>query len=191
MERLYGHICRKSCYLCLKHYGNQRWHAFFDKDLVRDLLFTLSGQEPTEPQPVEPGQGLRLLERMLADRQQDRDPAVRRYPKGAIEEPLWRALADIGGLPLPIRDYEIRSAEDQLITVPDFTWPDAKVAVFCDGFAYHGNPHTLELDAHKRNYLQAQGWVVLTYWGRTILKDAAACARQIRQVYLDSLLRRQ
>jgi very-short-patch-repair endonuclease len=41
----------------------------------------------------------------------------------------------------------------------------------------------LELDAGKRNLLQARGWVVLTYWGRTILRDADGCAAQVAQVY--------
>ncbi|MBC7083748.1 MAG: hypothetical protein H5T95_09725 [Firmicutes bacterium] len=46
--------------------------------------------------------------------------------------------------------------------------------MYCDGFAYHGSPDVLELDARKRNYLQARGWVVLTYWGRTILRNPDA-----------------
>lgn len=67
--------------------------------------------------------------------------------------------------------------------MPDFAWPELKVAVFCDGYAYHGNPEILELDARKRNYLQTRGWVVLTFWGRTILRDPDACAREILEVY--------
>jgi very-short-patch-repair endonuclease len=66
--------------------------------------------------------------------------------------------------------------------VPDFAWEDAKVAVYCDGFAVHGKVETLELDAGKRNVLQARGWAVLTYWGRTILRDADGCAEEIVQV---------
>ncbi|GIX46105.1 MAG: hypothetical protein KatS3mg131_0316 [Candidatus Tectimicrobiota bacterium] len=80
------------------------------------------------------------------------------------------------------RDFEIRDEAGRLVTVPDFAWPAFKVAVFCDGYAYHGNPETLELDAAKRNFLQSKGWVVLTFWGRTILRDAEACARQVAEV---------
>jgi very-short-patch-repair endonuclease len=69
------------------------------------------------------------------------------------------------------------------VTVPDFAWEDVKLAVYCDGFAVHGNRDTLELDASKRNWLQSRGWVVLTYWGRTVLKDPDACAAQIGEVY--------
>jgi very-short-patch-repair endonuclease len=70
-----------------------------------------------------------------------------------------------------------------VVTVPDFSWEDAKLAVYCDGFAVHGNADSLELDAAKRNLLQARGWLVLTYWGRTILRDPESCAVQIAQVY--------
>lgn len=183
MERLFGHECAKACYLCLKRYGNQRWHPFLDKDAVSDLLLILSKQDPVSPEEAKPGSGLAVLERMLAGRASGEDPSVRRYPKGEIEEPLRAALAAIPDLPAPERDYEVRDEQRRIVTVPDFAWPDVKLAVYCDGFAIHGNPTTLELDAKKRNFLQSQGWVVLTYWGRTILKDPAACARQIADLY--------
>ncbi len=40
----------------------------------------------------------------------------------------------------------------------------------------------LDLDARKRNYLQAKGWTVLTYWDAAILRDPDECARQIAGV---------
>jgi type IV secretion system protein VirD4 len=110
------------------------------------------------------------------------EPAGDRYRKGYIEEPLMAALARIPGLPLPERELEIVEG-GRLITVPDFAWEDVKVAVYCDGFAVHGKVERLELDAGKRNWLQARGWAVLTYWGRTILRDADRCAEQIAKVY--------
>jgi len=183
MDRLFGHTCSKACYLCLKRYGNQRWHPFFDKNQVRDLLLILAQQEPPAPEDARHGAGLAALVRMLAARGSGEDPSVRRYPKGEIEEPLRAALESMPGLPPGERDYEVRDDQGRLITVPDFAWPDVKLAVYCDGFAFHGNADTLELDARKRNFLQSHGWVVLTYWGRTILKDAAACARQVVQAY--------
>jgi hypothetical protein len=187
-KRLYGHRCSKACYLCLKHYRNQRWHAFFDKDRVRDLVLTLSKQEPVVPAEATAGAGVQLLGRMLTERREEagrdgvRDPQTGRYQKGAIEEPLKAALERIQNLPPGKRDLEIREG-DRLVTVPDFAWEDVKLAVYCDGFVVHGNRETLELDASKRNWLQLRGWVVLTYWGRTVLKDPDACARQIAEVY--------
>jgi hypothetical protein len=189
MDRLYGHSCRGACYLCLKHYRNQRWHPFFDKELVRDLLLVLSKQDAVPAQEGAPGVGAATLARMLQDRESGQDPSVRRYPKGEIEEPLRMALEQQPGLPPGEREYEVRNEGGVLVTVPDFAWPDVKLAVYCDGFAFHGDRDTLELDARKRNFLVEHGWVVLTYWGRTILKDPNACAGQIALAYRQRVTR--
>jgi hypothetical protein len=192
-RRVYGHRCSKACYLCLKHYRNQRWHPFFDKDAVRDLLVILANLDPVEPTPAQAGAGLDALRGMLTEREAEMgsggavDPATGRYRKGAIEEPLRAALDRVGRVPAGDREYEVRDDAGQLVTVPDFAWENAKVAVYCDGYAFHGDRETLELDARKRNFLQSRGWVVLTYWGRTILRDPDACAEQIVEVYRQRL----
>lgn len=183
MEHLFSHDCLKACYLCLKHYYNQRWHPFFDKDQIRDLLLILSKQEPVEPKEEPYGSSIKTIEEMLRARASGGDRIVGQYTKGEIEDPLWAALKRIG-LPEAKRDLEIRDEKGRLITVPDFAWPEVKLAVYCDGFGVHANPETLELDARKRNFLQSQGWVVLTYWGRTILRDPDDCAKQIAQVWV-------
>lgn len=189
-ERLYGHDCAKACYLCLKRYGNQRWHPFFDKDSVRDLLLILAQHDRVSPQDASSGGGFASLGRMLAGRASGDDPTVRQYPKGMIEEPLRAALEAIPDLPSGKRDFEVRNDQGGLVTVPDFAWPDVHLAVYCDGFAVHGNIQTLEADAQKRNFLQSRGWVVLTYWGRTILKDPVACARQIAATHRQRCMQR-
>jgi very-short-patch-repair endonuclease len=178
---LYDHQCAKACYLCLKHYRNQGWHPFFDKDLVRDILLSLGSLGPVEPQVRSDGAGADRLREMLEARKSGSDEAMRRYPKGEIEE-LLRAALERLGITNAHRNYEIRDDEDRIVTVSDFTWPDLKVAVSCDGYAYHGNPETLELDAKKRNFLQSKGWVVLTFWGRMILRNPDDCARQVAEL---------
>ena len=110
------------------------------------------------------------------------DESTGRYRKGAIQEPLRAALVRIPGLPAGKRDLELPEG-GPVITVPDFAWRDAKLAVYCDGYAYHGDRDTLELDARKRNLLQGMGWIVLVFWGRVILRDPDACAGQVAEVY--------
>ncbi|MGQ9863276.1 MAG: helicase-related protein [Bacteroidia bacterium] len=173
---LYQHDCAKACYLCLKHYRNQQWHPLFDKNLVRDILLVLASLDPVEPQQAPYGVGRKELAQMLKDRSQGSDG----YPKGEIEEMLYSALYRLGINDFQ-RDYEVKDRDGRLLTVPDFTWPELKVAVFCDGYAYHGDPETLALDAKKRNRLQLDGWLVLTFWGRAIWKDAEGCAQEIQQ----------
>ena len=179
MNRLYGHDCRKACYLCLKRYANQRWHSFFDKDLVRDILVLLSEQDPAQPYEAQLGSGLNLLEKMIEKRAGGSD----KYPKGVIEEYLNKALEEFKDLPTGLRDFEIKDEQGHLVTVPDFAWPEEKIAVYCDGFGTHGNIETLIKDAEKRNYLQCRGWTVLTFWGKMILKNPMKCAFQVYDIY--------
>ncbi|MGH8543797.1 MAG: endonuclease domain-containing protein [Gammaproteobacteria bacterium] len=86
-------------------------------------------------------------------------------------------------MPEPTPQYEIPDQNGKQLTVPDFAYPDQRIAIYCDGFAYHGNRETLESDARKRNILQSMGWAVLTFWGRQILRNPEACESQIWQCY--------
>ena len=185
-KRLYEHECAKACYICLKHYRNQRWHPFFDKDRVRDILLTLANTQAVDPVPISPGAGAKALGEALEARKIEfatgRAPG-QSGPQSPIEERLFQALQNLDGVPLPQPQYEIRNG-DVLITVPDFAYPDLKIAIFCDGYAFHGNSETLELDARKRNWLQREGWAVLTFWGKTINHNSDVCAREIQEVYL-------
>lgn len=185
-ERLYGHQCLRGCYLCLKHYRNQRWHPFFDKDAIRDLLAAIAAMEPVAGAAAQAGAGVRALRASLESRQSElasSPPGSRQPgPQSPIEATLLEALRSVPGIPIPLMQYEVKDG-DRIVTVPDFAYPDARIAVFCDGFAFHGNQDTLELDARKRNWLQRNGWLVLTYWGRSILKAPHACAREIADVY--------
>lgn len=185
-RRLYGHVCRLGCYLCLKHYRNQRWHPFFDKERVRDVLFTLAAQARADGVSAVAGDGARNLRDQLSNRQSEvqgsgREPGVA-GPQSPIEEKLLDALRAIPDLPAPVAQHEVRNPRGDLVTIPDFAYLKERIAVFCDGFAYHGNIQTLALDAKKRNWLQSKEggeWLVLTYWGRTILNHPDRCARQI------------
>jgi len=189
-RRLFQHECKKACYLCLKRYHNQRIHALLDKDLVRDTLFHLKHAGTVEPMVSSPGSGLKVLEEVLEERKTEVERARQERkagvgPQSPIEAMLLDAIRRIDGHVEPVSQYEVFHDETgQLITVPDFAYPDAKIAIFCDGFQYHGDPATLELDARKRNYLQSKGWIVLTFWGRTINRDPDACAREIHELYM-------
>jgi very-short-patch-repair endonuclease len=82
-----------------------------------------------------------------------------------------------------VAQHEIQTNSGVVLTIPDFAYPDKKIAIYCDGFAYHGNAETLGKDARKRNELQSRGWAVLTFWGQQILRNPEACETQIWQCY--------
>ncbi|MGH8694766.1 MAG: endonuclease domain-containing protein [Burkholderiales bacterium] len=100
-----------------------------------------------------------------------------------IEQRLLEAMRARGRLPDPVAQHRVMDESGKLITVPDFAFLDERIAIYCDGFAYHGNVEQLTSDARKRNLLQAMGWSVLTFWGRQILRDPDACEAQVWQCF--------
>lgn len=178
-DRLFAHDCERACYRCLKSYRNQFDHARLNKELVRPLLFALGGVEPVQETAVgQGGDGMRQS-RERAAAITPPDPSV----ASPIEQALLAAIRLDGRLPDPEGQVEVRTEEGVLLTVPDFAYPDMKIAIFCDGFAYHGNIDTLSSDAQKRNRLQSMGWLVLTFWGRQILQNPARCVDEVFVAY--------
>jgi very-short-patch-repair endonuclease len=181
-DRLYNHDCERACYRCLKTARNQFDHALLNKELVRSVLFQLAEVQPTEsPRSGRAGDGRNStagwLERITVSRE------TAQTSNTAIEQALLEAIRMRGRLPEPIPQFEVSDQTGKRITIPDFAYSDRRVAIYCDGFAYHGNRESLESDAHKRNLLQGMGWAVLTFWGRQILRDPSACEAQIWQCY--------
>ncbi len=185
-KRLFGHDCVRGCYLCLKHFRNRRWHSFFNKNDVRDILVTMCNLEPVSGKEIDAGRGVAALKEDFSIRQKEFEGrAPRGGPQSPIEERLLEALKNIPELPLPVSQYKIRKATGEIVTIPDFAYPDARIAIFCDGYAFHSNPKTLDLDAKKRNWLQSKqggNWIVLTYWGRAILRNPDMCAKEIADI---------
>lgn len=178
-DLLYGHECAGACYLCLKSYRNQFAHAKLNKFLVTDFLFALSSsQVASDPFESATGEGHKQT-RQKIDELVAEAASQPRGPESPIEVRLLEAIRAHPNLPEPVCQHTITDENGRIITVPDFAYPDQKVAIYCDGFAYHGNQDTLVSDAEKRNRLQSDGWMVLTFWGRTILNKQESCTERI------------
>ena len=85
---------------------------------------------------------------------------------------------------------------------PDIAFVGRKIAVFCDSEFWHGYDwenrkndikshrefwipkieNTIRRDTEVTQKLQADGWVVLRFWGKQIKKDASGCADIIQAV---------
>jgi len=166
----------------LKSARNQFDHALLDKEVVRSVLFQLAEVQSTEaPRSGHAGDGrnatVNWLERLNVERNNTETSNT------AIEKALLQAIRDGERLPEPTAQYEISDGNGRQLTVADFAYPNRRIAIYCDGFAYHGNRETLESDARKRNIIQGKGWAVLTFWGRQILRNPRACEMQIWQCY--------
>jgi ATP-dependent helicase YprA (DUF1998 family) len=183
-DRLFEHDCSGSCYLCLKSYRNQMFHGLLDKNLIRDTLFQFTTSE-LEKKPFESteNQGLKLSENWSKEERIAPETSSKVETTGThIEEKLLEVIKRIGRLPLPGAQRAFFK-DSKVLTVADFAYEQEKIAIYCDGFAYHGNKDKLASDAAKRNEVQAAGWMVLTFWGKTILQFPERCEEQIWKAY--------
>ena len=161
-----GCACEKSCYACLRSYGNQQESHLLDRHVAADFLRRFAGTPPVQGTRVPAfSDGFTGLPRSPIERRL----AVALINAGAargIAQHSWGDRGSADGSPRPV-------------TIIDFAWPDRKVAVFCDGWENHHTPERQAADKAKRDALRAAGWNVLTFWGGQIVRDAEGCARQI------------
>lgn len=111
--------------------------------------------------------------------------SLKRGPESPIEQRLLKAIR-AAGLPEPVCQHAFYDEGGQLISIADFAYPEQQVAIYCDGYAWHGTAEKLASDAGKRNHIQGQGWRVLTFWGRTIMAHPERCVLQIEKVLRSS-----
>jgi very-short-patch-repair endonuclease len=108
--------------------------------------------------------------------------AFRRKSGTPIELRLRKAIEHSTVLPVPKAQHRI-FADGRLLTIPDFAYTERRIAIFCDGWAYHGNLESISGDAWKRNRLSIDGWIVLVFWGRDIMRDPDRCLHMIEMAY--------
>ncbi len=85
---------------------------------------------------------------------------------------------------------------------PDFAFPSAKVAVFCDSAFWHGRnwetakdeikvnrefwipkiERNMKRDSEVNRRLEAEGWKVVRFWDDEIFEDSDACASSVRRL---------
>ena len=63
---------------------------------------------------------------------------------------------------------------DMPVTLPDFAFPDLRIAIYCDGYEYHWERDPFQKDRQQARALQLQGWLVLRFAGSEILNDTDA-----------------
>ena len=67
------------------------------------------------------------------------------------------------------------------VTLPDFAFPDAKIAIYCDGYKYHWKRKRFKEDWQQSRELQLRGWCVLRFAGREILYETDVVVRTIER----------
>ena len=68
-----------------------------------------------------------------------------------------------------------------ITTIPDFAFPDAKIAIYCDGYKWHKCEDPFNRDRWQSRELQLRGWVVLRFTDRDINEYVGAVVKTIQR----------
>lgn len=105
------------------------------------------------------------------------------------------------------KGYRFRKNYKKLPGSPDIALTKYKIAVFCDSEFFHGkdwdalkcrlekgkNPgywiskiqRNMERDMEKDKLLRFEGWTVIHFWGKDILKDTDECVKVIEEAIFE------
>ncbi len=86
----------------------------------------------------------------------DQNPT--RATESELEARAWRLLVG-GGLPVPVRQYEVRS-KGHLVARVDFAYPLQMLAIEADGFRFHSKASDWRRERYRQNALIRLGWIV-------------------------------
>lgn len=98
--------------------------------------------------------------------------------------------------------YRYRKNDRTVFGKPDLTLKKYKLAIFVDGEFWHGKNWDVRKNDHKTNRefwfskieknierdktvndkLNEQGWIVLRFWGRDVIKNLDSCIFRIEEV---------
>jgi predicted transcriptional regulator of viral defense system len=93
--------------------------------------------------------------------------------RSELERRFLRLCRD-GGLPPPAVNVPVASLE------VDFLWPEARLVIELDGYAFHGDRASFERDRRRDAILQLAGYRVLRVTHRRLVEEAASVVDELR-----------
>jgi len=76
-------------------------------------------------------------------------------------ESLCRLLLVLAGLPAPVTQLEVRDEDGTLVGMVDFGWPEARLLLETEGFAWHRERADYRKDRERANAYARLGWTLL------------------------------
>ena len=82
---------------------------------------------------------------------------------GSVLESALRWRFAEGGLPTPLAQYRICHEDGSEVARVDFCWPDQRLVVEADGYAFHSDRFAYRRDRERWNELTRLGWRILRF----------------------------
>lgn len=82
---------------------------------------------------------------------------------GSVLETILRLLLWASALPRPVAQFVVRDRDGEFVARVDFCWPEQRLVVEADGFAFHSDRAAFRRDRQRLNDLERLGWRVLRF----------------------------
>lgn len=105
---------------------------------------------------------------------------------GSVLESLLRVLLAQAGLPAPATQYVINDAHGRFIGRVDFCWPETRLVVEADGFAFHSDREAYRNDRRRLNELERLGWRVLRFSWEDVVDRPESVVALVRACLLQA-----
>lgn len=89
---------------------------------------------------------------------------------GSVLESLLRVLFAVRGLPMPIAQYEVVDLAGRMVARVDFAWPNLRLIVEADGYAFHSDRVAYRRDRARLNELERLDWRVLRFTWEDVMR---------------------
>jgi hypothetical protein len=99
---------------------------------------------------------------------------------GSVLESLCRVLLHLAGLPGPKTQLGVRGAGGGWIGRVDFGWPEERLVVETDGFAFHADRASYRVDRRRSNALVLAGWRVLRFSWEDVVHAPDTVVAEVR-----------
>ena len=99
---------------------------------------------------------------------------------GSMLESVFRVLFSDADLPLPQSQFAVRAPDGRLLGRVDFAWPEHRLVVETDGYAFHADRSSYRADRRRTNALVLAGWRVLRFSWEDVLHDPDSVVAAVR-----------
>ena len=99
---------------------------------------------------------------------------------GSVLESLCRVLLHLAGVPAPETQLGVRGPRGGWIGRVDFGWPEERLVVETDGFAFHADRASYRVDRRRGNALVLAGWRVLRFSWEDVVHAPDTVVAEVR-----------
>ncbi len=104
---------------------------------------------------------------------------------GSVLESLLRVLLHVHGIRPPRSQLVVRTRQGVRVGRVDFAWPDLRLVVEADGFAFHADRRAYRDDRRRSNALVLAGWRLLRFTWEDVVQHPERVVAAVRTALAD------